>query len=88
MASTNGTALAENDDSSARRERTPRKDHRAAVQSHKLRMSLLDKAIRFGEAEPALSPRSPRIMLGSAIFGALGIAGTIGASALIQFFTR
>ena len=69
-------------------ERSPRKDHRAAVQSHKLRMDLLEKGIRFGHGEPAMKPRSPRVLLGSAILGAVGIVGTIGASALIQFFTR
>ncbi|WP_342318475.1 hypothetical protein [Corynebacterium mayonis] len=48
----------------------------------------MDKAIRFGAEEPALKTRSPRILLGSVILGAIGIAGTIGASALLQFFIR
>lgn len=66
--------------------RPPKKDHRSALQSQKLRMSLLDKAIRFGQSAPAMKIRSPRILLGSAILGAIVLAGTIGASALIQFF--
>ena len=55
----------------------------------RLRMGLLDRAMGYyGEGEPPMTPRSPKILSGSDALGAPGLVGTIGASSLIQFFMR
>ena len=41
----------------------PKRDHRAAVQAHKLRMNLAITALRFGKYEPVMKPRSPMIFV-------------------------
>ncbi|MDO5670436.1 MAG: hypothetical protein Q4G50_10560 [Corynebacterium sp.] len=62
----------------------PRKDHRATVQAHALRMSLADSAIRFGATEPSLPPRRPGILFFSAVVASVALVVTIGAAVVIQ----
>lgn len=61
-----------------------KKDHRAAVQAHKLRMDIAGKAIRHGEIQPSVTPRTVKILMGSAIIAAIMLVVTIGAATVIQ----
>ena len=61
-----------------------KKDHRAAVQAHKLRMDIAGKAIRHGEIQPSVAPRTVKILMGSAIIAAIMLVVTIGAATVIQ----
>lgn len=63
---------------------TAKKDHRAAVQAHKLRMDIAGKAIRHGEIQPSVTPRTVKILMGSAIIAAIMLVVTIGAATVIQ----
>ena len=63
---------------------TAKKDHRAAVQAHKLRMDIAGKAIRHGEIQPSVTPRTVKILMGSAITAAIMLVVTIGAATVIQ----
>ena len=63
---------------------TAKKDHRAAVQAHKLRMDIAGKAIRHGENQPSVTPRTVKILMGSAIIAAIMLVVTIGAATVIQ----
>ncbi|MDO5669799.1 MAG: hypothetical protein Q4G50_07330 [Corynebacterium sp.] len=62
----------------------PRKDHRATVQAQKLRMSLADSALRFGNLEPSLPPRKPTILFFSVALAAVALVTTIGTAMVIQ----
>ena len=64
----------------------PKRDHRAAVQAHKLRMKLAITALRFGKYEPAMKPRSPMILYASAIIAGISIVACIGGAKLMQMF--
>ncbi|MCQ4621520.1 hypothetical protein KBX19_09875 [Corynebacterium sp. CCUG 71335] len=75
-------------DGQAHLARPPRKDHRLAVQSEKLRMAALGTAIRFGEQQPSVKPRGFGILLGSLAIGAVILGGTIGGSALMQWIAN
>ena len=61
-----------------------KKDHRAAVQAHKLRMNIAGKAILHGENQPSVTPRTVKILMGSAIIAAIMLVVTIGAATVIQ----
>lgn len=61
-----------------------KKDHRAAVQAHKLRMDIAGKAIRHGEMQPSMTPRTVKILMGSTIIAAIMLVVTIGAATVIQ----
>lgn len=61
-----------------------KKDHRAAVQAHKLRMDIAGKAIRHGEIQPSAAPRTVKILMGSAIIAAIMLVVTIGTATVIQ----
>ena len=61
-----------------------KKDHRAAVQAHKLRMDIAGKAILHGENQPSVAPRTVKILMGSAIVAAIMLVVTIGAATVIQ----
>lgn len=61
-----------------------KKDHRAAVQAHKLRMDIAGKAIRHGENQPSVTPRTVKILMGSTIIAAIMLVVTIGAATVIQ----
>ncbi len=61
-----------------------KKDHRAAVQAHKLRMDIAGKAILHGENQPSVAPRALKILMGSAIIAAIMLVVTIGAATVIQ----
>ncbi|MDK8889829.1 hypothetical protein ACN4EB_10420 [Corynebacterium macclintockiae] len=61
-----------------------KKDHRAAVQAHKLRMDIAGKAIRHGDIQPSVTPRTVKILMGSAIIAAIMLVVTIGAATVIQ----
>lgn len=64
----------------------PKRDHRAAVQAHKLRMNLAITALRFGKYEPVMKPRSPMILYASAIIAGISIVACIGGAKLMQMF--
>ncbi|MDO4631186.1 MAG: hypothetical protein Q4A82_02745 [Corynebacterium sp.] len=70
----------------AQNSKQPKRDHRAAVQAHKLRMSLAITALRFGTHEPAVKPRSPMILYASAIIAGVSIVACIGLAKLLQMF--
>ena len=61
-----------------------KKDHRAAVQAHKLRMDIAGKAILHGENQPSVAPRTLKILMGSAIIAAIMLVVAIGAATVIQ----
>ena len=64
----------------------PRTDGRLAIQAEKLRINALTQAVRFGSSKPSVSPRGIGILIGSAIIGLLLLGGTVGLSALLQWF--
>lgn len=63
---------------------TPRRDHRAAVQAQKLRMSLATTAVRYGDTEPSVTPVATKILIFSIVIGFVLLAGTIVASKILQ----
>lgn len=72
------------DDHSADAGQQPRRDHRAAVQAQKLRMTLATKAVRHGDMEPSMTPVGTRILVISMIIGCVILVGTIVTARLLQ----
>lgn len=54
------------------------------MQAHKLRMDIAGKAIRHGEIQPSVAPRTVKILMGSATIAAIMLVVTIGAATVIQ----
>lgn len=61
-----------------------RRDHRATVQAHKLRLDVASRAITHGDLEPVTAQRSGRILFASACIAAIALVATIGAATVIQ----
>ncbi len=83
---TNGTSEYQDAGVEPTRRSSQRKDHRAALQANKLRLSLATEAIRFGNFEPTMKPKTLRILLVSLLFGCIIIVATIGAATVLQMF--
>lgn len=61
-----------------------RKDHRAALQANRLRMSLATEAVRFGRYEPTIKPKTLRLLVISLIIACILIVVTIGGATILQ----
>ena len=66
------------------RRATNRKDHRAALQANRLRMSLATEVVRFGRFEPTMKPKTLRLLVISLIIACILIVATIGGATILQ----